>query len=54
MLNSLGQILPAAAVQFGDRVALVFAISNGGVIYTRRFYADIVKSGAQSASPLQP
>src|SRR5947209_20200344 len=35
-----------------DRVALVFAISNGGVIYTRRFYADIVKSGAQSASPL--
>src|SRR5437588_8633000 len=34
------------------RVALVFAISNGGVIYTRRFYADIVKSGAQSASPL--
>src|SRR5207249_847307 len=29
-----------------------FAISNGGVIYTRRFYADIVKAGAQSASPL--
>src|SRR6202051_5403856 len=24
MLNSLGQILPAAAVQFGDRVALLF------------------------------
>src|SRR5437762_8338765 len=35
-----------------DRIALVFAISNGGVIYTRRFYAEIVKSGAQSASPL--
>jgi 3-oxoacyl-(acyl-carrier-protein) synthase len=35
-----------------DRIALVFAVSNGGVIYTRRFYADIVKSGAQSASPL--
>ena len=35
-----------------DRIALVFAISNGGVIYTRRFYADIAKSGAQSASPL--
>jgi 3-oxoacyl-(acyl-carrier-protein) synthase len=35
-----------------DRIALVFAISNGGVIYTRRFYADIVKSGSQSASPL--
>ena len=35
-----------------DRVAVVFAISNGGVIYTRRFYTDIVKSGAQAASPL--
>jgi 3-oxoacyl-(acyl-carrier-protein) synthase len=35
-----------------DHIALVFGISNGGVIYTRRFYADIVKSGAQSASPL--
>lgn len=35
-----------------DRAALVFAVSNGGVIYTRRFYAEIVKSGAQSASPL--
>src|SRR5438876_8013322 len=35
-----------------DRIALVFAISNGGVIYTRRFYAEIVKSGAQAASPL--
>lgn len=34
------------------RTALVFAISNGGVIYTRRFYADIVNTGAQSASPL--
>jgi 3-oxoacyl-(acyl-carrier-protein) synthase len=35
-----------------DRIALVFAISNGGVIYTRRFYAEIVNSGAQSASPM--
>ena len=35
-----------------ERVALVFAISNGGVIYTKRFYRDIVESGAQSASPL--
>src|SRR5438552_15141777 len=35
-----------------DSIALVFAISNGGVIYTRRFYAEIVKAGAQSASPL--
>jgi 3-oxoacyl-(acyl-carrier-protein) synthase len=35
-----------------NRLALVFSISNGGVIYTRRFYSEIVKTGAQSASPL--
>jgi 3-oxoacyl-(acyl-carrier-protein) synthase len=35
-----------------DRIAVVFAISNGGVIYTRRFYSEIVTSGAQAASPL--
>jgi 3-oxoacyl-(acyl-carrier-protein) synthase len=35
-----------------DRTALIFATSNGGVIYTKRFYHDIVASGAQSASPL--
>ena len=35
-----------------QRTALVFAISNGGVIYTKRFYHDIVTAGAQAASPL--
>jgi 3-oxoacyl-(acyl-carrier-protein) synthase len=35
-----------------QRVALVFAVANGGVIYTKRFYHDIVTTGAQSASPL--
>jgi len=35
-----------------ERIALIFAISNGGVIYTRRFYSDIIASGAQTASPL--
>ena len=38
--------------QSAERIALVFAISNGGVIYTKRFYRDIVEAGAQSASPL--
>jgi 3-oxoacyl-[acyl-carrier-protein] synthase II len=33
-------------------IALIFAISNGGVIYTKRFYRDVVETGAQSASPL--
>jgi 3-oxoacyl-(acyl-carrier-protein) synthase len=36
----------------GERTALIFAISNGGVIYTKHFYSNIVQSGAQSASPL--
>jgi 3-oxoacyl-(acyl-carrier-protein) synthase len=35
-----------------ERIALIFAVSNGGVIYTKRFYRDIVNTGAQSASPL--
>jgi 3-oxoacyl-(acyl-carrier-protein) synthase len=38
--------------KLAKRTALVFAVSNGGVIYTKRFYRDIVESGAQSASPL--
>src|SRR5947208_7322774 len=50
------EALEAAGVkpdsQSAQRIALVFAISNGGVIYTKRFYRDIVESGAQSASPL--
>ena len=39
---------PAAAAW----TALIFAISNGGVIYTKRFYHEIVVSGASAASPL--
>lgn len=35
-----------------SRLGLIFAISNGGVVYTRRFYHDIVVSGAEAASPL--
>lgn len=34
------------------RTALVFASTDGGVIYTRRFYADIVDRGPGSGSPL--
>ena len=34
------------------RTAIVFAISTGGVIYTRKFYEQIVKQGANAASPL--
>jgi 3-oxoacyl-(acyl-carrier-protein) synthase len=35
-----------------ERMALVFAVSNGGVVYTKRFYHSVVEFGAQSASPL--
>lgn len=34
------------------RTAVVFAICDGGVIYTRKFYEQIVKQGANAASPL--
>src|SRR6266487_1869886 len=50
------EALEAAALkvdsQNAGRIALIFAISNGGVIYTKRFYHDVVETGAQSASPL--
>ena len=39
---------PAAAA----RTALIFAVSNGGVVYTKRFYHEVVEAGAQAASPL--
>ena len=42
------QLTPATA----QRTALIFAVSNGGVIYTKRFYHEIVESGPQAASPL--
>lgn len=38
--------------EMAERTALVFAIASGGVIYTRRFYEQIVKQGAKAASPL--
>ncbi len=38
--------------ELAERTAVVFAISSGGVIYTRKFYEQIVKQGANAASPL--
>src|ERR1041385_1256225 len=38
--------------EIAKRTALIFAVANGGVIYTKRFYHDIVESCAQAASPL--
>ena len=47
-------IAPALAVNPGmkPRLAIVFGVSSGGVQYTRRFYEQIVKQGANAASPL--
>src|SRR4029077_17663948 len=39
-------------IEATKQMALIFAIANGGVIYTKRFYHDIVESGAGAASPL--
>jgi 3-oxoacyl-[acyl-carrier-protein] synthase II len=38
--------------EIAECTALIFAVSNGGVIYTKRFYHEIIESGAQAASPL--
>lgn len=39
-----------AAIQPSGRTALIVASSNGGVNYTRRFYADVIERG--SGSPI--
>ena len=38
--------------RMAERIALIFAVANGGVTYTKRFYHDIVETGADAASPL--
>jgi len=41
-----------ASPEMRERMAIVFAICSGGVIYTRRLYHEIVTQGAQAASPV--
>lgn len=48
-LKDAGVEMDAAAA---ERTAIIFAVSNGGVIYTKRFYHEVVEAGAQAASPL--
>lgn len=38
--------------EIAARTAVLFAISSGSVVYTRKFFEGVVKNGAQSASPL--
>src|SRR6266487_1865000 len=51
-LEALANARVKLDLKIAERTALIFAISNGGVIYTKRFYRDIVESGPQAASPL--
>lgn len=50
-LDAIAQAQSTSKIDM-ERVALIFAVSNGGVIYTKRFYHGILESGAQTASPL--
>lgn len=38
--------------EVAERTAVVFAIVSGGVVYTRKFYDQVVRQGANAASPL--
>lgn len=42
----------ASGVTPGSRTALVVGVSSGCAVYTRRFYEQIAKTGANTASPL--
>lgn len=48
-LRAAGSTIDAEMLK---RTALIFAVANGGVSYTKRFYHDIVVTGAAAASPL--
>ena len=34
------------------RLAVIFAVASGSVVYTRRFYEQVTKQGAKAASPM--
>ena len=51
-LAALEQAGVAITPDTAERIAIVFSISDGGVVYTRKFYEQIVTQGANAASPL--
>jgi 3-oxoacyl-(acyl-carrier-protein) synthase len=51
-LDALADASLKQGEELGRRIAVVFAICSGGVNYTRRFYDEIARVGANSASPL--
>jgi 3-oxoacyl-(acyl-carrier-protein) synthase len=42
----------AMTPEIAARTAVLFAISSGSVVYTRKFFEGVVKSGANAASPM--
>lgn len=42
----------AGSVPAGARTAVLYGVASGSVVYTRKFYEQIVKQGAHAASPL--
>ncbi|MEO6739681.1 MAG: beta-ketoacyl-[acyl-carrier-protein] synthase family protein, partial [Chthoniobacteraceae bacterium] len=50
-IEAVGSVLKSKP-EMKPRLAIVFGVSSGGVQYTRRFYEQIVKQGANAASPL--
>jgi 3-oxoacyl-(acyl-carrier-protein) synthase len=38
--------------EIAARTAVLFAVSSGSVVYTRKFFEGVVKSGANAASPM--
>lgn len=57
--STISHLAMAAAVDAMERaggetddLAIVFAATNGGVVYTRRFFAEVSTSGVQAGSPL--
>jgi hypothetical protein len=51
-LGALADASLALTPELAARTAIVLAVSDGGVVYTRRFYEQIVKQGANAASPM--
>jgi len=51
-LNAVEHAGVTMTPEIARRTAIVFAISDGGALYTRRFYEQIVTQGANTASPL--
>ncbi len=51
-LAAIAQAGLSISPEVAAQMAVIFAVSSGSVVYTRKFYEGIVKKGADAASPL--